>query len=197
MFVHRAAESSFVELLSDFRRAAESSLVELLSDFRRAAVGSVLSSSCCRSVIWSSCCSGQETVEIMSLLSDAGVNNRAKKPWKRCRKQSRELFLEVRWPRPFTERDRISLNYCAAYFFRKDGVCVVLAYFFPGRVRRLFLPGTLQVRSKHVNDTVRYGNFFLTPTVHVPYCYLISLLAVVGMISVIYLYREKSLFTMI
>ena len=38
-------------------------------------------------------------------------------------------------------------------------------YFFPGRVRRFFLPGTLQVRSKHVNDTVRYGNFFLTPTV--------------------------------
>ena len=48
MFVHRAAESSFVELLSDFRRAAESSFAELLSDFRRAAVGSVLSSSCCR-----------------------------------------------------------------------------------------------------------------------------------------------------
>ena len=95
MFVHRAAESSFVELLSDFRRAAESSFAELLSDFRRAAVGSVLSSSCC---------SEQETVERMSLLSDAGVNNRAKKPWKRCRKQSRELFPEVRWPRPFTER---------------------------------------------------------------------------------------------
>ena len=66
---------------------------------------------------------------------------------------------------PFHRTPRISLNYCAAYFFRKDGVCVVLAYFFPGRVRRLFLPGTLQVRSKHVNDTVRYGNFFLTPTV--------------------------------
>ena len=104
MFVHRAAESSFVELLSDFRRAAESSFAELLSDFRRAAVGSVLSSSCCRSILWSSCCSEQETVERMSLLSDAGVNNRAKKPWKRCRKQSRELFPEVRWPRPFTER---------------------------------------------------------------------------------------------
>ena len=52
VFVHRAAESSFVELLSDFRRAAESSFAELLSDFRRAAVGSVLSSSCCRSVLW-------------------------------------------------------------------------------------------------------------------------------------------------
>ena len=56
MFVHRAAESSFIELLSDFRRAAESSFaelqrvrlpsccrtfVELLSGvfFRRAAVG--------------------------------------------------------------------------------------------------------------------------------------------------------------
>ena len=56
---------------------------------------------------------------------------------------------------PFHRTRRISLNYCAAYFFRKDGVCVALAYFFPGRVRRLFLPGTLQVRSKHVNDTVR------------------------------------------
>ena len=66
---------------------------------------------------------------------------------------------------PFHRTRRISLNYCAAYFFRKDGVCVALAYFFPGRVRRLFLPGTLQVRSKHVNDTVRYGNFILTPTV--------------------------------
>ena len=66
---------------------------------------------------------------------------------------------------PFHQTLRISLNYCAAYFFRKDGVCVALAYFFPGRVRRLFLPGPLQVRSKHVNDTVRYGNFFLTPTV--------------------------------
>ena len=64
---------TFVELLSDFRRAAESSFAELLSDFRRAAVGSVLSSSCCRSVLWSSCCSEQETVERMSLLSDAGV----------------------------------------------------------------------------------------------------------------------------
>ena len=39
---------------------------------------------------------GQETVERMSLLSDAGENNRAKKPWKRCRKQSRELFPEAR-----------------------------------------------------------------------------------------------------
>ena len=56
---------------------------------------------------------------------------------------------------PFHRTRHISLNYCAAYFFRKDGVCVALAYFFPGRVRRLFLPGTLQVRSKHVNDTVR------------------------------------------
>ena len=52
MFVRRAVESSFVELLSDFRRAEESSFAELLSDFRRAAVGSVLSSSCCQSVLW-------------------------------------------------------------------------------------------------------------------------------------------------
>ena len=75
---------------------------------------------------------------------------------------------------PFHRTRRISLNYCAAYFFRKDGVCVALAYFFPGRVRRLFLPGTLQVCSKHVNDTVRYGNFFLTPTVHTTLCFSIS-----------------------
>ena len=41
--------------------------------------------------------SGQETIKRMSLLSDAGENNRAKKPWKRCRKQStRELFPEAR-----------------------------------------------------------------------------------------------------
>ena len=40
--------------------------------------------------------SGQETVERMSLLSDAGENNRVKTPWKRCRKQSTELFLEER-----------------------------------------------------------------------------------------------------
>ena len=37
--------------------------------------------------------SGQETVERMSLLSDARDNNRAKKPRKRCRKHSRELAL--------------------------------------------------------------------------------------------------------
>ena len=38
--------------------------------------------------------SGQDRVERMSLLS-AGENNRAKKLWKRCRKQSRELFPEA------------------------------------------------------------------------------------------------------
>ena len=51
---------------------------------------------------------------------------------------------------PFHRTRRISLNYCAAYFFRKDGVCVALAYLFPGRVRRLFLPrhasSTLEAR---------------------------------------------------
>ena len=105
-------------------------------------------------------------------------NSRKNEPSERCRsKQSSEEAVEA-MPKtiertlsgsemapPFHRTRRISLNYCAAYFFRKDGVCVALAYFFPGRVRRLFLPGTLQVRSKHVNDTVRYGNFFLTPTV--------------------------------
>ena len=165
MFVHRAAESSFVELLSDFRRAAESSFAELLSDFRRAAVGSVsfvelLSESEC---------------SLVELLFGTR-NSRKNEPSERCRsKQSSEEAVEA-MPKtikrtlsgsemapPFHRTRRISLNYCAAYFFRKDGVCVALAYFFPGRVRRLFLPGTLQVRSKHVNDTVRYGNFFLTP----------------------------------
>ena len=51
---------------------------------------------------------------------------------------------------PFHRTRRISLNYCAAYFFRKDGVCVASAYLFPGRVRRLFLPrhasSTLEAR---------------------------------------------------
>ena len=155
MFVHRAAESSFVELLSDFRRAAESSFAELLSDFRRAAVGSVLSSSCCRSVLWLSCCSGQETVEIMSLLSDAGVNNRAKKPWKRCRKTIERTLSGSEMAPPFHRTCRISLNYCAAYFFRKDGVCVVLAYFFLVEYGVFFYRG----RFKYARSTlmIRYG----------------------------------------
>ena len=37
---------------------------------------------------------------------------------------------------PFHRTRRISLNYCAAYFFWKDGVCVSLAYLFPGRLLR-------------------------------------------------------------
>ena len=148
MFVHRATESSFVEL-------------------RR-----VRSPSCCRTF-----------VELLSECSLVELlfgtrNSRKNEPSERCRsKQSSEEAMEA-MPKtiertlsgsemapPFHRTRRISLNYCAAYFFRKDGICVALAYFFPGRVRRLFLPGTLQVRSKHVNDTVRYGNFFLTPTV--------------------------------
>ena len=100
-------------------------------------------------------------------------NSRKNEPSERCRsKQSSEEAVEAipktiertlsgsEMAPPFHRTRRISLNYCVAYIFRKDGVCVALAYFFPGRVRRLFLPGTLQVRSKHVNDTVRYGNFF-------------------------------------
>ena len=102
----------------------------------------------------------------MSLLSDAGVNNR--EAVEAMPKTIKRTLSGSEMAPPFHRTRRISLNYCAAYFFRKDGVCVALAYFFPGRVRRLFLPGTLQVRSKHVNDTVRYGNFFLTPTVLVP-----------------------------
>ena len=98
-------------------------------------------------------------------------NSRNNEPSERCRsKQSSEEAVEAmqktiertlsesEMAPPFHRTCRISLNYCAAYFFRKDGVCVVLAYFFPGRVR-----------SKHVNDTVRYGNFFLTPTVCDPF----------------------------
>ena len=105
----------------------------------------------------------------MSLLSDAGVNNR--EAVEAMPKTIKRTLSGSEMAPPFHRTRRISLNYCAAYFFRKDGVCVALAYFFPGRVRRLFLPGTLQVRSKHVNDTVRYGNFFLTPTV----CFIYSL----------------------
>ena len=57
---------------------------------------------------------------------------------------------------PFHRTRRISLNYCAAYFFRKDGVCVALAYLFTGRVRRLFFTAA---RFKYARSTlmVRYG----------------------------------------
>ena len=159
MFVHRAAESSFVELLSDFRRAA---------------VGSVLSSSCCRE------CSFVELLSECSLveLLFGTRNSRNNEPSERCRsKQSSEEAVEA-MPKtiertlsrsemapPFHRTYRISLNYCVAYFFRKDGVCVVLAYFFPGRVRRIFYRG----RFKYARSTlmIRYGTetFFLTPTV--------------------------------
>ena len=117
MFVHRAAESSFVELLSDFRRAAESSFAELLSDFRRAAVGVFFGRAAVRD-----------------------KNSRKNEPSERCRsKQSSEEAVEA-MPKtiertlsgsemapPFHRTRRISLNYCAAYFFRKDGVCVAFA----------------------------------------------------------------------
>ena len=129
MLVHRAAKSSFVELLSDFRRAA---------------VG--LSSSCCREcsfVLLSEC-------SLVELLFGTR-NSRKNEHSERCRsKQSSEEAVEA-MPKtikrtlsgsemdpPFHRTRRILLNYCAAYFFRKDGVCVALAYFFPGRVRRLF-----------------------------------------------------------
>ena len=173
LFVRRAAAGVF------FRRAVECSFIEL----RR-----VRLSSCCRTFVElrrvrsPSCC--RTFVELLSECSLVELlfgtrNSRKNEPSERCRsKQSSEEAVEA-MPKtiertlsgsemapPFHRTRRISLNYCAAYFFRKDGVCVALAYFFPGRVRRLFLPGTLQVRSKHVNDTVRYGNFFLTPTVY-------------------------------
>ena len=129
MFVHRAAESSFVELLSDFRRAA---------------VG--LSSSCCRTFVElrrvrsPSCC--RIFVELLSECSLVELlfgtrNSRKNEPSERCRsKQSSEEAVEA-MPKtiertlsgsemapPFHRTRRISLNYCAAYFFRKDGVCV-------------------------------------------------------------------------
>ena len=80
------------------------------------------------------------------------INSRKNEPSERCRsKQSSEEAVEA-MPKtiertlsgseiatPFHRMRRISLNYCAAYFFRKDGVCVALAHFFPGRVRRVFL----------------------------------------------------------
>ena len=51
---------------------------------------------------------------------------------------------------PFHRARRISLKYCAAYFSRKYGVCVAIAYFFPSRVQRLLLlryaSSTLEVR---------------------------------------------------
>ena len=165
LFVELQPECSFVELWS----VRSSSCGEFV---RRAAVG--LSSSCCRECSFVELLSECSLVELLFRTR----NSRKNEPSERCRsKQSSEEAVEA-MPKtiertlsgsemapPFHRTSRISLNYCAAYFFRKDGVCVASAYFFPGRVRRLFLPGTLQVRSKHVNDTVRYGNFFLTPTV--------------------------------
>ena len=170
VFFRRAVECSFIEL----RRVCSSSCFGLLSScgefVRRAAVG--LSSSCCRE------CSFVELLSECSLvkLLFGTRNSRKNEPSERCRsKQSSEEAVEA-MPKtiertlsrsemapPFHRTRRISLNYCAAYFFRKDGVCVALAYFFPGRVRRLFY----RVRFKYARSTlmIRYGNFFLTPTV--------------------------------
>ena len=176
VFFRRAVECSFIEL----RRVLSSSCCRTFVELRR-----VLSPSCCRTFVElrrvrsPSCC--RTFVELLSECSLVELlfgirNSRKNEPSERCRsKQSSEEVVEA-MPKtiertlsgsemapPFHQTRRISLNYCAAYFFRKDGVCVALAYFFPGRVRRLFLPGTLQVRSKHVNGTVRYGNFFFDP----------------------------------
>ena len=170
LFVELLPEFSFVELWSvrssscgEFVRRAAVGLSSSCGEFvRRAAVG--LSSSC-----WWEC----SFVELLSECSLVELlfgtrNSRKNEPSGRCRsKQSSEEAVEA-MPKtieitlsgsemapPFHRTRRISLNYCAAYFFSKDGVCVASAYFFPGRVRRLFLPGTLQVRSKHVNDTIQ------------------------------------------
>ena len=90
MFVHRAAESSFVELLLDFRRAAiglSSSCGEFV---RRAAVE--LSSSCCRECsfveLLSECC----LVELLFRTR----NSRKNEPSERCwSKQSSEEAVEA------------------------------------------------------------------------------------------------------
>ena len=184
LFVELLPECSFVELWSvrssscgEFVRRAAVGLSSSCGEFvRRAAVG--LSSSCC----WE--CSFVELLSECSLveLLFGTRNSRKNEPSERCRsKQSSEEAVEA-MPKtiertlsgsemapPFHRTRRISLNYCAAYFFRKDGVCDALAYFFPGRVRRLFLPGTLQVRSKHFNDTVRklfFDPYCICPAEH-------------------------------
>ena len=164
VFFRRAVECSFIEL----RRVRSSSCCRTFVELRR-----VRSPSCCRTFVklLSGVFFRRAAVGVFFGRAAVGTrNSRNNEPSERCRsKQSSEEAVEA-MPKtiertlsrsemapPFHRTCRISLNYCAAYFFRKDGVCVVLAYFFPGRVRRLFLPGTLQVRSKHVNDTVRYG----------------------------------------
>ena len=179
LFVELLPECSFVELWSvrssscgEFVRRAAVGLSSSCGEFvHRAAVG--LSSSCCRECSFVELLSECSLVELLSECSLVELlfvtrNSRKNEPSERCRtKQSSEEAVEA-MPKtiertlsgsevavPFHQTRRISLNYCAAYFFWKDGVCVALVYFFPGRVRRLFLPGTLQVRSKHVNDTVR------------------------------------------
>ena len=119
LFVRRAAAGVF------FRRAVECSFIELRRVVRRAAVG--LSSSCGEFVrraavgLSSSCCRECSFVELLSECSLVELlfgtrNSRKNEPSERGRsKQSSEeaveampktieLFPEVRWPRPFTER---------------------------------------------------------------------------------------------
>ena len=90
MFVHRAAESSFVELLLDFRRAAVGLSSSCGEFVRRAAVE--LSSSCCRE------CSFVELLSECSLveLLFGTRNSRKNEPSERCRsKQSSEEAVEA------------------------------------------------------------------------------------------------------
>ena len=128
VFFRRAVECSFIEL----RRVRSSSCGEFV---RRAAVG--LSSSCCRE------CSFVELLSECSLveLLFGTRNSRKNEHSERCRsKQSSEEAVEA-MPKtiertlsgsemapPFHRTRRISLNYCAAYFFRKDGVSVLFSW---------------------------------------------------------------------
>ena len=94
--------------------------------------------------------SGQETVERMSLRSERRSKKSSEEALEAMPKTIKRTLSGSETAPPFHQTGRISLNYCAAYFFRKDGVCVALAYLFPGRVRRLFLPqhasSTLEAR---------------------------------------------------
>ena len=134
VFFRRAVECSFAEL----RRVRSSSCCRTFVELRR-----VRSPSCCRTS--SSCCRECSFVELLSECSLVELlfgtrNSRKNEPSERCRsKQSSEEAVEA-MPKtiertlfgsemapPFHRTRRISLNYCAAYFFRKDGVCVALA----------------------------------------------------------------------
>ena len=190
LFVELLPECSFVELWSvrssscgEFVRRAAVGLSSSCGEFvRRAAVG--LSSSCCRECSFVELLSECSLVELLSECSLVELlfgtrNSRKNEPSGRCRsKQSSEEAMEAMPKKieitlsgsemapPFHRTRRILLNYCAAYFFRKDCICVALAYFFPGRVRRFFY----RVRFKCARSTlmIRYSTeTFFGPLLYV------------------------------